>query len=119
MKKYRLQEGLAWTIAVKLKFFLEKMLFNEADKIMEIVGFKETELEEYHERQVLNKDVEWMPGQPYWKNRRHTQATKDKISKALKAKGWKGIKRIDTFEVLSDRKKEEINLAFREKYGTV
>ena len=100
MKKYRLQEGLAWNIAVKLKFFLEKMLFNDNNKIMEIVGFNETEVEEYHERQALNKDVKWMPGQPYWKGRKHTQKTKNRISEALKAKGWKGIKKIDTFDTV-------------------
>ncbi|MBA7548253.1 hypothetical protein ES705_40703 [subsurface metagenome] len=102
-----------------IKFFLEKMIFNNTYNIVEIIGVKENELEEYHERQILNNGVKRIPGQPYWKNRRHTQATKDKISKSLKAKGWKGIKKIDTLEVLSDRKKEEINLAFREKYGTV
>jgi len=83
------------TIAIKLRFFLEKMIFNNNYKITEIAGFNETELEEYHERQILNKDVKWIPGQPYWKNRRHTQATKDKISKSLKAKGWKGAIKIE------------------------
>ena len=96
MKKYRLQEGLTWTIAVKLKSFLEKMLFNDADKITDIIGFNETELEEYHERQVLNADVKWIPGQPYWKGRKHTQKTKNRISETLRAKGWKGTKRINT-----------------------
>ena len=109
------------TIAIKLKFFLEKMLFNDTDKITDIIGFNESELEEYHERQFINKDVKWLPGQPYWKGRKHTQKTKNKISESLKAKGWKGIKKIDTLdtEISSDRKKEDIDLAFREKYGTV
>lgn len=99
MLKLRISEERENAILLRypdIKSFLEKMILNTADKIMEITDFNETDIEEYHERQVLNKDVKWIPGQPYWKGRKHTQKTKDRISKSLKAKGFKGIKKIDT-----------------------
>lgn len=74
-----------------IKFFLEKMISDTVKGIIEIAELGKTEMKEYHERQVLNANVEWEEGKPYWKNRKHTQKTKDKISKTLKAKGWKGI----------------------------
>jgi len=72
-----------------IKFFLKKMIFNDSNKVTGLTEFSETEIEEYHERQALNKDVKWIPGQPYWKNRKHTQTTKDKISQTLRAKFWR------------------------------
>lgn len=72
-----------------IKVFLEKMILNTAERIMiEEKQFNtEKELKEYHNRRVLNNyDIH---------KRKMTQATKDKISKGLKAtskrQGWKGI----------------------------
>lgn len=71
-----------------IKFFLEKMIFNTAEEISGIAKQNDfdLELEEYHKRQTLNKNVGRIPGQPYWKGRRHTQATKDKISESARKK---------------------------------
>lgn len=74
-----------------IKYFLERVIINITGKIIGTDGFNKIDIEEYHERQVLNSGVDRLPGQPYWKNRKHTQATKDKISSSLKAKNWKGI----------------------------
>lgn len=72
-----------------VKFFLLKALIDYADKILIEEGqFNiEKESKEYHDRCVLNGyDIH---------KRKMTQATKDKISKGLKAtskrQGWKGI----------------------------
>ena len=73
-----------------IKFFLEKMINNTTEKILIEEGEFDTkrELKEYHNRRVLNGyDIH---------KRKCTQATKDKISKALlaisKRQGWKGMK---------------------------
>lgn len=79
-----------YEIGERLRCFLTGYELAEKRYKKEISNF-ESELEEYHKRQVLNADIKREEGQPYWKNRKHTQATKDKISKSLKTKGWKGI----------------------------
>jgi len=71
--------------------FLQRTLSETADRLIadsEINNY-EKELDEFHKRQALNEGVEWVKGTPFWKNRQHTQATKDKISKSLKEK-YKG-----------------------------
>lgn len=68
-----------------VKFFLQKCLLNKATQIIEeqqIFDY-EKELDEYHQRRALNEGVKWEPGMPFWKNRKHTQATKDKIRLTL------------------------------------
>lgn len=68
-----------------IKRFVEKTISDTADKIiMERDLFDiDEELRLYHSRRVLNDcNIH---------GRRCSQATKGKISKTLKAKGWKGI----------------------------
>lgn len=60
-----------------IKFFLQKAISNKVDEII-AGGNLEKELQEYHDRRVLNgNDIH---------GRKCTQATKDKISKTLKGK---------------------------------
>ena len=64
----------------RIKFFLEKMINNTAERILIEEGEYDTEkeLKEYHDRRVLNSyDIH---------KRKCTQATKDKISKAQKGR---------------------------------
>jgi len=77
-----------------IKYFLEKTISDTIERIIGIAGLNKIDIEEYHERQALNFGVGRMPGQPYWKNRKHSQATKDKISKSLKGRG-KGIPQLE------------------------
>lgn len=63
-----------------VKFFLQKVLLNTADKIIieQEQSNIETELQEYHNRKVLNSsDIH---------SRKHTQKTKNKIKNTLKEK---------------------------------
>lgn len=68
-----------------IKGFVERTILNTADKIIiDRDNFNvEKELAAYHDRRELNNHN--------IHKKKCTQATKDKISKALKAKGWKGI----------------------------
>ena len=71
-----------------VKSFLQRTLSETADRLIadyEINNYTK-ELDEFHARQALNEGVEWVKGTPFWKDRHHTQATKDKISKTLKEK---------------------------------
>ena len=70
---------------IEIKYFVEKIISDTADKIIIERDFfnVEKELAEYRDRRVLN-------GYDF-KRRKMTQETKDKISKAIKAKGYKGI----------------------------
>lgn len=105
-----------------IKFFLEKMISNTVEKII-IEGEQfnvEEELKGYHDRRVLN---DYNP-----KKRKMTQATKDKISKALKAKGWKGIPLLEETKIkiglahkgkiVSKETREKISKANRGKKRT-
>ena len=65
-----------------VKFFLRKAISNYINSI-EDHKIKE-KLDEYHTRRALNAGAKRQPGTPFWKNRRHSQATKDKIRKGLK-----------------------------------
>ena len=64
-----------------IKYFIDET----ADRIIIERGQSDIdkELKEYRDRRALNSDD--------FRKREVTQATKDKISKTLKAKGWKGI----------------------------
>jgi len=80
----RQQKQALLTIYPSVKYLIEKTIKDVADKII-IEGNQsdiEKDIKEYHDRQVLN-------GYDFRK-RKMTQATKDKISKALKGKcgGW-------------------------------
>lgn len=71
-----------------LRFFVEKAIANATNQIVkEKLYITDKELQEYHDRRVLN-DYDTH-------KRKCTQATKDKISKGLKAtserQGWKGM----------------------------
>lgn len=80
------------SIYPSIKFFIDKTIENTADKIiMENDLFNiDEELEEYNNRRVLNDyDIH---------KREMTQATKDKISKALKGRG-KGIPLLEETKV--------------------
>ena len=104
-----------------IKFFLESMIFNTAEKIIiDQNNFNvEKELTEYHNRRVLN-DYNL-------KKRKMTQATKDKISKALKGRG-KGIPLFEDTKIkiglahkgkiISKETREKISLANKGKKRT-
>ena len=81
----REQKAALLTIYPSVKYLIEKTIKDVADKII-TEGEQsdiERDIKEYHDRQVLNDyDI---------RKRKMTQATKDKISKSLKAKGYKGI----------------------------
>lgn len=64
-----------------IKFFIDKIIEDTADKIIieNMESNVEEELAEYHDRRVLNNYDH--------KRRKMTQVTKDKISKALKGRG--------------------------------
>lgn len=79
-----------YEIGMRLQCFFNG--FEQAEKVhKKAISNFEKELKEYHDRQALNTGIKWEEGQPWWKGRKHTQDTKDKIIKSLKAKGWKGI----------------------------
>lgn len=75
-----------YEIGMRLQCFLNGFELAEKlakDKRKKSIIDLERELNEYHDRRILNDyDIH---------KRKMTQATKDKISKSLKAKGWKGI----------------------------
>ena len=85
-----------------IKFFLEKMIFDTAEKILEITKPGENSVEKYHERQALNSEAEWMPGQSYWKNRKHSKETKKKIKAGLK----KYYERVGAHHLLPETKEK-------------
>ena len=77
-----------------IKFFLQKAISNKANEII-AGGDLEKELQEYHDRRVLNgNDIH---------KRKCTQATKDKVSKTLKEK-YRGKE----FTVLSETRQQMI-----------
>jgi len=79
-----------YEIEMRLQCFLNG--FELAEKIhKKAISNLEKELKEYHERQILNAGIKREKGQPFWKGRKHTQDTKDKISKRLKDR-YKGMK---------------------------
>jgi len=104
-----------------IKYFLESMIFNTAEKIIiDQDNFNvEKELAEYHNRRILNN---YNP-----KKRKMTQATKDKISKALKGRG-KGIPLFEETKIkiglahkgkiISKETREKIRLANKGKKRT-
>lgn len=81
-----------------IKQFVEKTISDTADKIIiERENFNvDKELKEYHDRKVLNDHD--------FHKRKCSQATKDKISKGLKAtsekQGWKGIPLLEETKIL-------------------
>jgi len=79
------QKKALLTIYPSVKYLIEKTIKDVADKII-AEGEQsniEKDIAEYKARRELNSyDI---------RKRKMTQATKDKISKALKAKGYKGI----------------------------
>jgi len=68
-----------------IRDFVERIISDTAFKILMERNFCDVnkELDQYQERRAFNKNN--------IHGRKVTQATKDKISKTLKAKGWKGI----------------------------
>ena len=68
-----------------VKFFLQKAISKKANEILENNPL-DVDSEGYHKRQALNAGIEHEENQPWWKNRKHSQATKDKIRKTLKEK---------------------------------
>jgi len=90
-----------------VKFFLRKAISNYINSI-EDHKIKE-KLDEYHTRQALNAGAKRQPGTPFWQNRKHSQATKDKISKSLKER-YRG-----THHHLLEETKEKIGLVHKGK----
>lgn len=81
----REQKETLLTIYPSVKYLIDKTIKDVADKII-MEGNQndiERDIKEYHDRQVLN-------GYDF-RSRKMTQDTKDKISKSLKSKGYKGI----------------------------
>jgi len=104
-----------------IKSFVEKTISDTADKIIierDLFNI-DKELEEYHSRRVLN-------GYDH-KKRKMTQATKDKISKALKGRG-KGIPLFEETKIkiglihkgkiISQETREKLSLANKGKKRT-
>jgi len=122
--KLRISEEQKKAISLRyprIKFFLEKMISDTADRIIiEEEQFNTgRELKEYHDRRVLNDyDIH---------KRKCTQETKDKISKALKGKhiGWHQLPETKKLiglahkgKIVSKETREKISLANKGKKRT-